>query len=342
MLHITCPGPYVRDVSLQKMRANREDDGSPRLGPGRKWTVEATEAGVTVDKFLAAEGRLGSRSKAADARKKGKVFVNDGEVGPRDVAQRLRPGDVVSVWQDRPGSAKKRAPFKAGDLNIVYEDEYLIVLNKPAGLLAVPLERREEEVSVVDLLEHHLRSQGKRKPLVVHRIDRDTSGLVLFAKDPRAQAALKAQFRERSPERVYLAIVYGRVTPPSGTWRDFIVWDTRSLIQKETHSRDPRATEAVSHYKVLEQFDATALVEVRLHTGKRNQIRLQSRLRGHTLVGEQRYTYGPDEMRPIPFKRQALHAHRLVFTHPVHRRALSFEAPLPADMSKLLRRLRHK
>jgi len=118
------------------------------------------------------------------------------------------------------------------------------------------------------------------------------------------------------------------------------VWDAAALIQKETHPRDPRAKEAIADYRVLESFEEAALVEVRLHTGKRNQIRLQARLRGHTLVGEQRYVYGPETLRPIPFPRQALHAWRLAFRHPDDDRALSFEAPLPDDLERLLARLR--
>jgi 23S rRNA pseudouridine1911/1915/1917 synthase len=175
---------------------------------------------------------------------------------------------------------------------------------------------------------------------VVHRIDRDTSGVVLFAKDRRTQAGLKQQFRARTPERVYLAVVYGHPEPAAGIWRDHLVWDTKALIQKETHSRDPRAAEAISHYRLIERFATTSLIEVRLTTGKRNQIRIQSRLRGHTLVGESRYTFGPDELRPIPFKRQALHAWRLTFDHPADQRRLTFEAPLPDDMRKLIARLR--
>ena len=174
----------------------------------------------------------------------------------------------------------------------------------------------------------------------MHRIDRDTSGLVVFAKTVRAQDALKAQFKRREPERVYLAVVYGRPSPPQGTWRDHLVWDTKALIQKETHPDDPRASDAISEYRVVESFGEASLIEVRLRTGRRNQIRIQARLRGHTLVGEKRYTYGPDELRTIDFERQALHAHRLSFLHPADGRRLTFEAPPPADFAALLDRLR--
>ena len=183
-----------------------------------RWTVGLDGEGSALDKFLGDPSRLGSRSRAADARRKGKVFVNDAEVGPRNVHVRLKSGDVVSVWMDRPGSSQRRPfPFKTDNLDILFEDEYLMVINKRAGLLAVPLERREDEPSVMDYVERHLRSDGKRKPLVVHRIDRDTSGVVMLAKDARTQMALKAQFRDRTPERVYLALVYGQPTPTAGT-----------------------------------------------------------------------------------------------------------------------------
>ena len=305
-----------------------------------EWTVSTDEQGLRLDKFLAETGRLGSRRRASVALDRGKVFVNTVEA-PRDAAaRRLAAGDHVRVWIDRPGSARGRVARRAGDLRIVFEDDSLIVLDKPAGLLAVPLERRGGAPSIFDQVMAYLRPHGKRRPLVVHRIDRDTSGLVVFARDPAAQNRLRLQFKRHTVERVYWAVVYGHPEPPDGTWRDRLVWDERVLIQKETHPRDPKGMDAVSHYKVLERFRISSLVEVRLETGKRNQIRIQARLRGHTLVGERRYVYGPDELRPIQFERQALHAHRLVFEHPATGEVLRFEAPIPADMNDLLARLR--
>jgi 23S rRNA pseudouridine1911/1915/1917 synthase len=305
-----------------------------------EWIVSTDEQGLRLDKFLAETGRLGSRRRASVALDRGKVFVNTVEA-PRDAAaRRLAAGDHVRVWIDRPGSARGRIARRAGDLRIVFEDDTLIVLDKPAGLLAVPLERRGGAPSIFEQVTAYLRPHGKRRPLVVHRIDRDTSGLVVFARDPAAQNRLRLQFKRHTVERVYWAVVYGHPEPPDGTWRDRLVWDERVLIQKETHPRDPKGMDAVSHYEVLERFRLSSLVEVRLETGKRNQIRIQARLRGHTLVGERRYVYGPDELRPIQFERQALHAHRLVFEHPATGEVLRFEAPIPPDMNDLLTRLR--
>ena len=183
----------------------------------------------------------------------------------------------------------------------------------------MPLERKSDAPSVYDQIEERFRPHGKRRPFVVHRIDQDTSGLVVFAKNEPSQRALKAQFKRQEPARVYWAVVYGTPDPPAGTWRDFLVWDEKALIQKETHPRDPRATEAVCAYRVIETFGRASLIEVRLRTGRRNQIRIQARLRGHTLVGEQRYVFGPDTLRPIAFGRHALHAYRLTLLHPDRR-----------------------
>jgi 23S rRNA pseudouridine1911/1915/1917 synthase len=309
--------------------------------PDSEWVVRPDEAGVRLDKYLAAPGRLGSRARAFAGLERGKVFVDGQEVGAADAATLLAAGQTVRVWMDRPGTARgRRQQGHTGDLAVVFEDDALIVINKPAGLLSVPLERKADAPSVYDQVEDHFRPFGKRRPFVVHRIDQDTSGLVVFAKDARAQSRVKAQFKRREPTRIYLAVVYGHPAPAQGRWRDHLVWDEKARIQKETHSRDPQAKEAISDYRVLEALRETSLIEVRLLTGRRNQIRIQARLRGHTLVGERRYIFGPDTLRSIQFERHALHAFRLAFDHPRDGRPLEFEAPPPADFLALLERLR--
>jgi 23S rRNA pseudouridine1911/1915/1917 synthase len=306
-----------------------------------RWHVTAEQTGVRLDKFLASPDRLGSRSRVVTALDKGRVFVNETEVAVAQASSRLAGGDSVCVWADRPGSARRRPDaVRADDLRILFEDDDLIVLDKPAGVLSVPLDQRDAAASIHEQVEDYLRPSGKRRPLVVHRIDRDTSGLVVFAKNLRAQRELKDQFRRREPKRVYRAVVYGRPEPDTGTWRDRLKWDERASIQKQTRPDDPKGIDAICEYRVVERFAGTSLIEVRLHTGKRNQIRLQARLRGHTLVGEQRYVFGPAELRPIAFDRHALHAYRLTFRHPADGRMLQFEAPIPADLAALLRRLR--
>jgi 23S rRNA pseudouridine1911/1915/1917 synthase len=317
-----------------------------RRGEGvEEWSVEVE--GTRLDKFLADVARLGSRSRAATALARGKVFVNGAEVGPRHAGIRLAAGDRVAVWMDRPGSAGVRhAPpgrvTRRGSVEILFEDGCLLVVNKPAGLLTVPLPRRPQAVSLYALLAEHLHPR-RRTPHVVHRIDRDTSGLVVFAKDARTEQVLKAQFIAREPERVYVAVIAGHPAPEHGTWRDRLVWDRVARAQHETDSPDRRGVEAVSLYRTVEVLDGASVIEVRLRTGKRNQIRVQAALRGHPLVGERQYgtrvrQAGSDEA--LAFHRQALHAWRLGFAHPVDGRSLGFEAPLPADMAALIARLR--
>lgn len=306
-----------------------------------EWVVTAGEGDIRLDRFLAAPERLGSRARAAAALERGKVFLNGDEASIAEAARPLTAGDTVRVWIDRPGSSKPRPRGRqAGDLHVVYEDDVLMGVNKPAGLLTVPLERKPGVPSLYERVEDLFRSHGKRRPLIVHRIDQDTSGLVLFAKEAQAHAHLKRQFRRREPQRVYLAVVNGRPDPPSGTWRDRLVWDERALIQKETHERDSRGTEAISEYRVVEPLREASLIEVRLRTGRRNQVRIQAQLRGHPLVGEERYIAGSTAFRRVRFPRHALHAWRLVFRHPVDGRRMDLEVPPPRDFADLVERLR--
>jgi len=309
----------------------------------QNWRVSESEAGLRLDKWLAAAERLGSRSKALSAIERGKVFVDDAEQTVIDAARRLQKGETVRLWMDRPGSAERRyAERRDSGLHLLYEDSSLLVINKPAGLLTVPLPSQPDEPSLLDQVKHHMRSHKKSAPLVVHRIDRDTSGIVIFAKTPEAQRNLKDQFERRRAERVYLAVVYGRPKPENGTWRDFLVWDQDGLRQQRAERRDRKAKEAICHYRTIEKFPGATLIEVSLVTGKRNQIRVQAGLRGHQLVGEKKYVYDPAPRHRIEFARQALHAHRLKFLHPINDRPMSFEVAPPDDFQELTYRLRGK
>ena len=323
--------------------------------PVPQWIVTSEEQGLRLDRFLAVPGRLRSRGRVRTALERGQVFLNDVEASARDAGSRLTSGDIVKVWIDRPGSGRRKGTFEAGGLQILYEDETLLVVNKPAGLLTVPLGRGpsaslaagKPSTSAFSLLADHLGPRRRRTPFVVHRIDRDTSGIVVFAKTAAAQQAIKDKLARREPERVYWAVVHGSPRPARGRWRDHLAWDDNALRQTVTGAKDPRGVEAISDYRVLETFGDASLVEVRLHTGKRNQIRIQAAVRGHELVGERQYTGAPSTRTGGPstrtgptHPRQALHAHRLAFAHPVDGRKLTFEAPLPDDLLDLLRRLR--
>ena len=312
------------------------------------WQITADETGIRLDKWLAGAERLNSRSRALAALEKGQVFVNEAEQSAGEAGRRLQQGETVRLWLDRPGSAARRNYAGTGkriaDLHLIYEDPTLLVVNKPAGLLSVPLPAKPDEPSLLEKVATHLRVQGLNRAFIVHRIDRDTSGLVVFTKTFPAQQKLKHQFERHEPERIYHAFVYGQPQPDKGTWRDELVWDQEELKQKpasgSTGSKEAEKQEAECRYHVLEKYAEAALIEVSLITGKRNQIRIQAGLRGHPLIGERQYVYQHKPTTKIEFPRQALHALRLSFRHPLDGRKLSFEAPLPADLQTLQKQLR--
>lgn len=313
----------------------------------KSWTISAADAGRRLDAWLAALPEVGSRGRARAAIERGKVFLNGEAVVHPAGGVALSEGDEVGYWEDRPGSARPRdrnLVASRSSLRVLYEDEALLAVDKPPGWLVEPLPGEDAaEVTLLDLLADHMRSTPRQRPLVVHRIDRDTSGLVLFAKTAGSRDDVKAQFERHLPERLYIAVVHGRVQPPSGTWRDRLAWDKERLVQKKAHPREERGKEAVARYRVLEQMARAAVLEVSLVTGKRNQIRVQAGSRGYPLVGERLYTFGrtPGAGDPV-FARQALHAAALGFRHPLTGRIIQIDAPLPDDMRELIERLRRQ
>ena len=308
--------------------------------------VTSSEAETRLDKWLASAERLASRRRAFAALERGQIFVNDAEQSAADAGRKLQSGDKVRLWIDRPGSAQRRSYASSESkstgkrrdgLHILYEDESLIVLDKPAGLLSVPLPSQPEEPSLQALVELHVK---QAKALAIHRLDRDTSGVVAFAKSFPVQQKLKDQFIRRSPERVYWAFVYGTPVPAEGEWRDQLVWDQEELSQRQPNAKDDHTHEAISRYRVVETYAAASLLEIQLVTGKRNQIRVQAAQRGHQLIGERQYSSKPAPRPLIECPRQALHALRLVIKHPIDERRLIFTAPLPEDLQQLQQRLK--
>lgn len=312
-----------------------------------EWTIDAADVGIRLDAWLARQPEAGSRRRVADWIRRGKVYLRDEPVEAAQAGTRLAAGDRVALWLDRPGSAapaeRSVVPLRHL-LRIVHSDTAIVLVDKPPGLLVDPLPGGggAAEVTLADLLKDHSRAEAHARYYVVHRIDRETSGLVLFARTAAACDALKRQFEAHTPERVYQAIVMGRLQSADGTWQDWLSWDATTFRQRRAHARDARGKEALARYVVREQFAAAARVEVSLVTGKRNQIRVQAGLRGHPLLGEGRYRFeAPREPPGMPsIGRYALHALRLGFVHPLSGRPVVFEAPLPEDMVRLIEALR--
>jgi len=235
--------------------------------------------------------------------------------------------------------AKKRGPKRkergrwVGPAAILFQDRDLLVLDKPAGLLAVPIPG-SRAVNLKDLVDGHL-APFEQRAGVVHRIDRYTSGVMVFARNPEARASLVEQFRGLTPERVYWALVRGRVDPAEGELRHALKLTPHGFRQVVVDARDPEGKEAVTRYRVLESLAGVTLLEVRLVTGLKNQIRVQLCAAGHPLVGDRHYA--PAEKAEPGIDRQALHARSLAFRHPRTGERVRFEAPLPPDLQRLLR-----
>jgi 23S rRNA pseudouridine1911/1915/1917 synthase len=230
-------------------------------------------------------------------------------------------------------------------LNVVFEDADLIVVDKPAGLVVHPAVGNRDG-TLVNALLHHCAGQlsgigGVARPGIVHRIDKDTSGLMVVAKSDAAHEGLAKQFADHSIERVYLAVVNGHPLPREGTITGRI---GRSETDRKKmallHDLSPRGKHAVTHYKVLKRLDDCALIECRLETGRTHQVRVHLASTGHALLGDPVYGRANPRLRPIlqklDFRRQALHAAVLGFVHPVTGDRLRFESDLPPDMRELI------
>ncbi len=238
-------------------------------------------------------------------------------------------------------------------LVVAYEDEHLIVIDKPAGLVVHPAAGNLDG-TLVNALLHHCRGQlsgigGVARPGIVHRIDKDTSGLLVVAKSDAAHEGLARQFADHSISRAYLAIVSGHPAPPAGTIRGAIArshTNRKKMALVEAKDIGRRGKHAVTHYKTLERLEAAALVECRLETGRTHQVRVHLASIGHPLLGDPVYGRSPARLRPLltelGFGRQALHAAELGFIHPISGENLRLVSDLPPDMSVLLVRLRSK
>ena len=257
-------------------------------------------------------------------------------VRPGDYARRLKPGERFEVaWDDRRRYHAKPAERPGRGYEVLHRDDALIVIDKGPEVLSVPTALRSED-SLLDRLIESERSRGVRNAQIfpVHRLDRDTSGLLLFARTGPALGALKEQFADRSLERRYVAVVEGRIEQDRGRFESRVVESPRDLKVRSTR-RPGRGREAITEFEVAERLPNATVINVRLRTGRKNQIRVHFAEAGHPLVGDHRYGRPSRHIR-----RTALHALRLAFIHPRTNQRVSFESPLPADISALIRRLR--
>jgi len=301
--------------------------------------VRAVEAGVrdagrTVQRLM--HDRLGvSNAEAKGLIASGCVARNRRTVTKPD--ERVGAGDRVEIAAEagRKYSAAAHAPRGGEGWRVVHEDDDVIVVDKDPGLLTVPTAAPVGD-SLEELLLASYRKRGHKKPAlhVVHRIDRFTSGLVVFARNHPAAMELRRQFKERTPERIYLAVAEGTVEPDRGRLTHALGEHPKSLKIHVVAKADEGRLASL-RYRVLERFAHATLLEVTLETGRRNQIRVQLAAEGHPVVGD--FSYGHPSLL---IARVALHAHRLAFDTPRGRKHVKFESPVPPDFKRLLARLK--
>ncbi len=301
------------------------------------------EAGQRLDKALAEASGL-SRERVKALMGEGRLIL-DGK--PASQAS-LKPGAGTAFTLTVPAIIAAEAAAQDIPLAVVFEDEHLIVIDKPAGLVVHPAAGNFDG-TLVNALLHHCRGQlsgigGVARPGIVHRIDKDTSGLLVAAKSDAAHEGLARQFADHSITRAYLAIVAGQPTPAAGTVRGSIARSSADR-KKMALVSEGRGKHAVTHFKTLERLERAALVECRLETGRTHQVRVHMTSIGHPLLGDPVYGRTPSQLKPLlaaqNFRRQALHAAELGFVHPISGAELHFISAPPADMEALLVELRN-
>lgn len=314
-------------------------------GSGETVTGTLT-GGQRLDKALAEASGL-SRERVKALIVEGRVLV--GGVAVASASAKSAAGAEFTIHL--PPTVDPQASPQDIPLVIPYEDEHLIVVDKPAGMVVHPAAGNPDG-TLVNALLHHCRGRlsgigGVARPGIVHRIDKDTSGLLVVAKSDAAHEGLSAQFADHSIERVYLAVANGHPLPPAGmvdarVGRSDANRKKMAVLPKESS----RGKRAITHYKTLERLDGCALLECRLETGRTHQVRVHLASIGHPLVGDPVYGRSSSQLRPLlrelGFHRQALHAAVLGFVHPVSGKRLSFASELPADMVQLIDGATHR
>ncbi len=307
---------------------------------------------LRVDKFLMNFVENATRNKVQQAAKQGNIFVNGSTVKAN---YRVKANDEVKVLFAHPPHEDLLVAENIA-LDIVYEDEQLLVVNKPAGMVVHPGHGNYSGTLINALVYHfeNLPNNSSNRPGLVHRIDKDTSGLLVVAKTEEAMLHLTQQFFNKTTEREYIALVWGNIAEDEGTVRGHIGRHLKDRLQMAVFEDGSHGKEAVTHYKVLERFGYVTLVSCRLETGRTHQIRVHMKHIGHTLFNDERYG-GDKVLKGTTFAkykqfvencfavlpRQALHAKTLGFEHPVTHQYMRFDSELPEDMQLCIEKWRN-
>jgi len=325
------------------------DEQDDELFEHHRIIADAKQSLIRIDKFLMARLPNVTRTKIQAGINEGFVRVNDNEVKQN---YRIHPNDIITVSLPEPPRDTEVVPENI-PLSIVYEDQHLMVVNKPAGMVVHPAYQNWSG-TLVNALAYHFKNLphmpgNDGRPGLVHRIDKDTSGLLVIAKDEETLTGLAKQFFDHTIERRYYAIVWGVPDPPEGTINQFV---GRSLKDRRLTTVFPNSEmgrSAVTHYRLLQDLRYVSLVECKLETGRTHQIRAHMKFIGHTLFNDA--MYGGDQIlkgttfskykqfvencfKMLP--RQALHAKTLGFIHPITKKFLQFDSELPQDIKDVI------
>lgn len=309
------------------------------------------QSALRVDKFLMNLIENTTRSKIQNAVESGAVLVNDAPVKSN---YKVKAGDVVRVVLAHPTYEQLLKPEDIA-LDIVYEDDQLLVVNKPAGMVVHPGHGNYSGTLVNALAFHfeNLPMNSSERPGLVHRIDKDTTGLLVVAKTEHAMAYLSKQFAEKTSEREYVALVWGNIEEDEGTIEGNIDRHLVNRMQMAVFLDEEKGKPAVTHYKVLERFGYVTLVSCQLETGRTHQIRVHMKHIGHTLFNDERYggnlilkgttftkykQFVDNCFKTLP--RQALHAKTLGFEHPTTKEFMRFDTEIPQDLLDLIQKWR--
>ncbi|WP_084508795.1 RluA family pseudouridine synthase [Paenibacillus assamensis] len=290
---------------------------APPKPQAKSYTVEQSSELLS---FLIAHVNMG-RNAVKSVLARGQVSVNNKATTVYNF--QLEPGDIVTVSKEKTSDA----PAFVG-LRIIHEDDHVIVINKDAGLLSVASPQEKEMTAYRQLTAHVRQAHPANRIFVVHRLDRDTSGVMMFAKSEHVQQTLQNAWKENVQERLYVALVEGAVTKPEGTISSWLKESKTLKMYSSPYPNDGQ--HAVTHYKVLQSNRQYSLLEVQLETGRKNQIRAHMEDIGHPIVGDKKYGA---KVRTIG--RLGLHARVLSFTHPITGKVLRFETDIPKKFTNL-------
>lgn len=333
---------------------NENDEENSGLYEHFNIKVDPNQSLLRIDKYLLIFRQNSTRNKVSQACRAGNVLVNGKTVKQN---YRVKPGDEISVLLAHPPRENLIIPQDI-PINIVYEDDDVLVVDKAAGMVVHPGHGNYHSTLLNALAFHFQKDPNFKSDLdrvgLVHRIDKDTSGLLVIAKNEYALSFLAKQFYDRTTKRLYWAFVWGNLSEEEGTITGNIGRHPKNRMQMFTYVDGSQGKHAVTHYKVLERFKYMTWVECKLETGRTHQIRAHFKHIGHTLFNDERYE-GHNILKGINLPkykkfvqnifeilpRHALHAHTLGFVHPVTKEEMYFESPMPQDMQQAIEKWRN-